>query len=83
MQEAEIWTLLERILVEEFKLDPASISPTSDFYDDLGLDSLDMISAALVIEDECGCKLEEDELRSLRTPGAVVECLVDKLAPRA
>lgn len=84
MDETEIWTVLNEVLVEEFKLDPKDIKPEANFYDDLGLDSLDLFTAVSVIEERfrCHIQLEDEELMAVRTPADAVALLLKK-APRS
>jgi acyl carrier protein len=52
---------LKRILVTKFQIDPSHIQPKSTLTD-LELDSLDVVELALVIEQELGAKVSDDEL---------------------
>lgn len=54
----------ERILtvIKNFdKIDPAKVSPTSKFGDDLGLDSLDAVEVVMAIEDEFAIEIPDAE----------------------
>jgi hypothetical protein len=43
MTDQEIIDLIDSSLAEEFELDPADMTPEANIYEDLGLDSLDMV----------------------------------------
>merc|ERR1711953_1059442 len=43
------------------------------FYNDLGLDSLDLTEVLMAIEDEFGFEITEDQVDKLVTPGKIVE----------
>ena len=51
---------LTDILVEECRVDASSITDASRLQDDLGLDSMTLLSLALEVENFLGCALEED-----------------------
>mmetsp|Transcript_21473 Transcript_21473/g.31348 ORF Transcript_21473/g.31348 Transcript_21473/m.31348 type:complete len:118 (-) Transcript_21473:209-562(-) len=43
------------------KVDPAKVSPTSKFSEDLGLDSLDSVEVVMAIEDEFAIEIPDAE----------------------
>lgn len=63
---------LSAIIERKFQLPPEEITPASTFAD-LGLDSLDVVELALVIDKELGVRLTDDELVAAEHVGAVAE----------
>jgi acyl carrier protein len=57
---------VDQIVADEFELDAANITPDSDLYDDLGLDSLDAIDLVVALEKNFGFKVEEGAARKIR-----------------
>jgi len=66
------------ILVEDCKVDASSISDEDHLQDDLGLDSMRLLSLALEAENFLGCALEEDP----EDPPLTVRALVELVATR-
>ncbi len=66
----------ERIItvVKNFdKVDPAKVSPTSKFADDLGLDSLDAVEVVMAIEDEFAIEIPDAEADRIASVADAVE----------
>lgn len=70
---------LTGILVEECRVDASSITDASRLQDDLGLDSMTLLSLALEVENFLGCALEEDPENPPLTVGALIELVVMRL----
>ncbi|MGB0639799.1 MAG: acyl carrier protein [Myxococcota bacterium] len=70
---------LTAILVEECSVDASSISDTARLQDDLGLDSMTLLSLALEVENFLGCALEEDPENPPLTVGELFELVVERL----
>jgi acyl carrier protein len=70
---------LTAILVEECRVDASSITDASRLQDDLGLDSMTLLSLALEVENFLGCALEEDPEHPPLTVGALIELVVTRL----
>ena len=74
--------ILERVtdvLVRSFELDPADIRLDSHVVDDLDLDSIDAIDLAVGLREQTGIDLSEEELKSIRIVGDIVDLLRNKL----
>ena len=62
--------IIEKIngfLVEEFEIEPGAISPMANLRDTLGLDSLDYIDLAVVIESNFGFKVKHEDFATIDT----------------
>ena len=70
---------LVSILMEECKLDVAEISDNHHLQDDLGLDSMKLLSLALEAENFLGCPLDEDPENPPMTVRALVELVAARL----
>jgi len=68
---------LTDILAAEFKLDPASICPTTHIFDDLQLDSLDLIELIVSLKDHTNGEIDPSIYKDSKT----VQDLVDLLQP--
>ncbi len=67
--------ILERIkdiMQEELGKDRNQVTLESDIIKDLGLDSLDIVTLIMAVEDEYGFTADDDEIVALKTVGDVV-----------
>jgi acyl carrier protein len=60
--------------------DAAVLSPSTDLYADLKLDSLDALELLVALEDEFGTDIGTDEAQALHTMADVVSLLRQRLA---
>jgi len=72
-----IFSGLRDTLAAEFKLDPASISLTSHIFDDLQLDSLDLIELITSLKEYTNTEIDPSVYKDSKT----VQDLVDLLQP--
>lgn len=63
---------IKDILEKELGKDRNEITLDSDIIKDLGLDSLDIVTLIMAVEDEYGFTADDDEIVSLKTVGDVV-----------
>ena len=66
------------LVSEATTIEPAKISGTTSFIDDLNLDSLDVVELMMKMEDEFGIEIPEEDAEGLRTVGDVVSYLKTK-----
>lgn len=79
MIDSEIVRLIDTSLAEEFELDAAAMTPDAHIYEDLGLDSLDMVDMVVVLEKAFHFKIREEEaIREIRTLGQIHEFVLSK-----
>jgi acyl carrier protein len=74
---SSVYDRVAKILVDNFGVDGDAISPDATF-EDLDLDSLDLVEFALAAEEELGVRIEDEEAEGLETLGAAVKLLEDK-----
>ena len=79
MTDNEIIQLIDTSLAEEFELDQAAMTPDAHIYEDLGLDSLDMVDMVIVLEKAFHFKVrEETAIREIRTLGEIHQFVLGK-----
>ncbi len=66
------------VISQATKKNASEISETTNFIDDLNLDSLDMVELMMKMEDEFGVEIPEDETENLKTVGDVLSYLEKK-----
>lgn len=77
----EIENTIRALLTEEFRVEEDGIKPEATFKE-LGLDSLDVVSFAMALEDRLSIEIPEKELDGVRTYGDALALLERKLGAR-
>ena len=67
MQNQDIITKINTLLVEEIEIDVEQISPSADLKKDLGIDSLDFVDLFVIIETHFGFKMKAEEMANVTT----------------
>lgn len=79
MTDQEIIELINTSLAEEFELALQEMTPDSTLFDELGLDSLDVVDLVIVLEGAFGFKIREQEaIRQIRTLGDIHRFVISK-----
>ncbi len=66
----EIIIRVAEIMIDELKLEdvtPQTFDPDIDLVDEIGIDSMDLATVALVIRDEYNIRIDEDDYPTLTT----------------
>ena len=63
----QILQALTRILVDEFEIDEADISPSASLYEELDLDSIDAVDLVIKLQQMTGKKIKPEEFKAVRT----------------
>lgn len=72
--------IIERYLPAESKISISEATDETRLAEDMGIDSLTMLEIVLTIEEALGFRIEDSELRSIRTMGDVQSFLNKKLS---
>ena len=72
-----LYDKIASLLAEKFGVAEADLSPSATF-EDLDLDSLDLVEFAMTIQDELGVELTDDEAAELDTLDDAVKLLASK-----
>ena len=70
------------VMINELKLEdvtPETFDPEIDLVDEVGIDSMDLATVALVLQDEYGIRIDEDDYTSLTTIKRIAEYVMGKL----
>ena len=76
MTEDEVYTKLKEILVNEFDIEEADITPEANIVTDLDLDSIDAVEMIVKMKPYLNGKIEPDVFKSVKNIGDVVDVLV-------
>lgn len=75
-------TRIAEIIINELKLEdvtPATFDADLDLVDEVGIDSMDLATIALVLRDEYGIRIDEDDYPKLTTVRIIAQYITDKL----
>jgi acyl carrier protein len=71
-----------KVMIHELKLEdvtPETFEPDVDLVDEVGIDSMDLATVALVLQDEYGIRIDEDDYPKLTTVRFISEYIQKKL----
>ena len=71
---------VKRIIIEQLGVDPAKVTREARFKEDLEADSLDLVELIMAFEDEFGGEISDDEAQQIKTVGAAVDYLEQRMA---
>ena len=66
---------VQKVIAEQLDIDPETITPETNIYDDLGADSLDAVELVMSLEDEYGITIPDEAANDLVTVGKIVDYL--------
>lgn len=70
-----------QVMIDELKLEdvtPETFSPDIDLVDEVGIDSMDLATVALVIQDQYGIRIDEDDYPKLTTVRRIADYIETK-----
>jgi acyl carrier protein len=82
MADKKILIRVAEILIDELKLEdvtPETFAPEVDLIDELGIDSMDLTTVVLVLQDEYEITIDEDDYPKLKNIKLITEYIEEKL----
>lgn len=82
MSDKKIILRVAEILIDELKLEdvtPETFDPAVDLIDELGIDSMDLTTVVLVLQDEYGITIDEDDYPKLKNVKLIADYIEQKL----
>ncbi|WP_229519435.1 acyl carrier protein [Massilia rhizosphaerae] len=76
MNRDELFTWVADLLAEMFELDRAALTPATNLYADLDIDSIDAVDLAVKLKQMTGKRLQPEVFKTIRTIDDVVDALV-------
>jgi len=73
---------IAKVMIDELKLEdvtPETFDPEIDLVDEVGIDSMDLATVALVLQDEYGIRIDEDDYIKLTTIQRIAEYVMEKM----
>jgi acyl carrier protein len=75
--EQEVITLTNQVFEESFEIEKEKLQPQMNIFEDLGLDSLDVVDLVVALQKKFGVKIRDDErVRSIRTLGDIYQFIL-------
>jgi len=74
------------VMIEELKLEdvtPETFDPEIDLVDEVGIDSMDLATVALVLRDEYAIRIDEDDYPTLTNIRLISEYIDNKLKEKS
>ena len=63
---------LKAIIVEQFDVDEALVTPEAHMQEDLGIDSLDVVDLIVIISEEFDIEIPDEAVDNIKTVGDIV-----------
>jgi acyl carrier protein len=82
----EIMLHVAQVMIEELKLEdvtPDTFDPDIDLVDEVGIDSMDLATVALVLRDEYGIRIDEDDYPKLINIRLISEYIDNRLKEKS
>ena len=82
----EIILHVAEVMIEELKLEdvtPETFDPDVDLVDEVGIDSMDLATVALVLRDEYGIRIDEDDYPKLINIRLISEYIDNRLKEKS
>lgn len=82
MDKNAIVTRVAEIIIDELKLEDVTketFDPNIDLVDELGIDSMDLTTVVLVLQDEYNITIDEDDYPKLNNLNLIAEYIIEKL----
>jgi acyl carrier protein len=68
MTREDVVTLTNKVFEESFEIEPARLTPQAKIFEELGLDSLDIVDLIVALQKQFKVRIREDErVRTIRT----------------
>ncbi len=77
MDREALFTVVKRVLVEQFEVDEQRITVDTQLYDELDIDSIDAVDLLVRIKELTGKKILPEDFQEVRTIGDVLNRLTN------
>jgi acyl carrier protein len=70
---------VKKIIVEQLGVDEAEVTPDASFVEDLGADSLDTVELIMVLEEEFGIEIPDEDAEKIVHVKDAVQYIKDRI----
>jgi len=82
MTREEVLEMIRAHLADELEIDPARITATTRFREDLSADSLDLYTLVQELDDTYGVKISDEQAAQIQTVEAAIDFVLSHAADR-
>ena len=79
MKREEIKAKINEFLIDELEVEESKLDTSSDLKKDLGIDSLDFVDIAVIIEKSFGIKIKGEEMVGMKTLGDFYDFIIERV----
>lgn len=79
MKTEQIFEKVKTIIVEQLGVEEDTVKPESEFLDDLGADSLDIVEFIMALEEEYGLEIPDEDVEKIVTVNDIVEYISENI----
>ncbi|MEM8626459.1 MAG: acyl carrier protein [Pseudomonadota bacterium] len=72
---SDIAERVKKIVVEQLGAEPAKVTESASFLDDLGADSLDIVELVMAFEEEFSVEIPDESANTIQTVGDAIKYL--------
>ena len=83
MNQAEILEKVKKIVADQLSVDAGTVTPQSNFANDLGADSLDTVEFVMALEEEFDIEIPDEAAEKITTVQEAVDYINNKVAASA
>ncbi len=83
MERDEALAAIREVAVEVLSVEPAQVTESARFKEDLEADSLDLVELVMGLEERFDISVPEEDLDGVETIGKAVDLVLDKVAASA
>lgn len=83
MNQTEIFDKVKKIVTEQLSVDADTVTPHSNFANDLGADSLDTVELVMALEEEFDIEIPDEAAEKITTVQEAVDYINSKVAASA
>lgn len=83
MARQDVVTALKEVLVDKLQVEADTVTEDANLFDDLGLDSIDLMTVVMAIEERFDIEVPDDELEDVTTIGQAADLLSAKVGTNA
>ncbi|MEA5504177.1 acyl carrier protein [Halotia wernerae UHCC 0503] len=83
MSQTEIFEKVKKIVTDQLSVEAETITPQSNFANDLGADSLDTVELVMALEEEFDIEIPDEAAEKITTVQEAVDYINNKVAASA
>ncbi|MBF2065560.1 MAG: acyl carrier protein [Calothrix sp. C42_A2020_038] len=83
MSQTEIFEKVKKIVADQLSVEAQTITPQSNFANDLGADSLDTVELVMALEEEFDIEIPDEAAEKITTVQEAVDYINNKVAASA